>query len=701
MATRFAVVLRIIHAVFYPLIFLVTTVLALVEAAIDRALVSLKETLKALIQEVWQIGSTVLNNLSGVVLGFFHKPSFDNYLQHRRRIRPFISPSGTLGLTEEGGTLFSALLPSRHTKDEATYLSDEDVIDEEEEEKEEVNPLTSGTPKRRPRRRFLSDPSSPAATSYPMELDTIHRHEHQTGFFEDLRLTAMVRIDAGVDKIRSWVHSAFHLSRTASAKATSSQRLSMESMKGLVGRVNQLRQMNPRSLISPSRLDVRNKKEIVQQAGYPYEVYTTTTEDGYILTIERIPNKNSLNAVYFQHGVFDHSFAWISGGPIGSLAFLAHDQGLDVWLGNFRGSYNYEHVNPNITPAAYWDFTINEHAFQDIPAFIRKIKEVKSQELHERRIVKNRTAEEEINTETDETEEAQQALQISISVIAHSMGAATTLMYIIGWSMKELDHGVSEAILLSPAGYHERVPLLARVLGPIIERMIFWMPWLHTFRFPSDVIRLLTAKAIQDVRNTPATRELLALITSKILGGDPTDHPFTKVHNVTYNIFAGTSRGVFQHFLQLSRVSRFQAYDFGIEKNFQVYGTPSPPNFMDNYDKVNIPIHFLMGLDDTLIDPVNILKHYTTYATHKPHLAFLKAFPKTGHLDFTLGLTDAIVAYILKALPKGEEGSIPLYLPQEEEKEKEEERKEENEAAEEEEEEEAEAEDESTLESVD
>jgi hypothetical protein len=57
-----------------------------------------------------------------------------------------------------------------------------------------------------------------------------------------------------------------------------------------------------------------------------------------------------------------------------------------------------------------------------------------------------------------------------------------------------------------------------------------------------------------------------------------------------------------------------------------------------------------MGLGDTLIEPENVVKHYTTYHKARPSKAFLKAFPKNGHLDFTIGLTDPIMSYVLRAL---------------------------------------------------
>jgi pimeloyl-ACP methyl ester carboxylesterase len=134
----------------------------------------------------------------------------------------------------------------------------------------------------------------------------------------------------------------------------------------------------PRKLISTEQLDVRSVEQIIAQAGYPYEKHLVTTEDGYILTLERIPNPESKHVLYLQHGIFDSSFAWV-GNNTGALAFYAHDQGYDVFLGNFRGNGDRLHVRRDIRPEEYWDFSINEHAFLDIPAFIESINNTKKE----------------------------------------------------------------------------------------------------------------------------------------------------------------------------------------------------------------------------------------------------------------------------------------------------------------------------------
>lgn len=58
-------------------------------------------------------------------------------------------------------------------------------------------------------------------------------------------------------------------------------------------------------------------------------------------------------------------------------AFVLADEGYDVWVGNTRGNYlsrNHTTLNPNSD--AYWDFTVEEIAEVDLPAFIQYIQGV-------------------------------------------------------------------------------------------------------------------------------------------------------------------------------------------------------------------------------------------------------------------------------------------------------------------------------------
>ncbi|GAM20357.1 hypothetical protein SAMD00019534_035320 [Acytostelium subglobosum LB1] len=486
---------------------------------------------------------------------------------------------------------------------------------------------------------------------YYVNRDLVHHHEQiTTGFLEDLRTNILLFSDRFFHYLR------VKISNTLNALASFSIRsfifflitfplylpyyifkvitfpftMCNSVINMLVNRWKRVRDI-PNRLFSDKELDVRSVKEIVEQAGYPYEQYHVTTEDGYILLLERIPNKQSKHILYLQHGVFDNSFAWVATGPTQSLAFAAHDQGYDVFLGNLRGNGERLHTEHNISAKQYWDFSVNEHAFKDIPSFIQVIRQVKIKEL------------------ATQNNDVVSANDINISAVAHSMGAACILMYIVFMGILKKSHHLSRVILLSPAGVHEKAPKIVDFLGPLINLWVSIFP-VYVFKFPSDTIRVITAKIYHDLMSNTPTKDLMVYLVSRfLLGGEMKNHPLEKIHNLAYNTFSGTSVKTYRHFFQIRKAKKFQAFDYGKQKNMELYGTPYPLNFLDHYDVINIPVHFIMGLNDNLIEPHNIIKHYSTLKKFHPEFAFLKA-SKSGHIEFTLGLDDQILNYILNIL---------------------------------------------------
>lgn len=73
-------------------------------------------------------------------------------------------------------------------------------------------------------------------------------------------------------------------------------------------------------------------------------------------------------------------------------------------------------------------------------------------------------------------------------------------------------------------------------------------------------------------------------------------------------------------------------------------------------DRLDLPIYFVMGLNDTLIQPESIIYQYVSYKNVHPHLAFLKAFPRMGHIDFTVGASENLIEFIMETLNKNCEG---------------------------------------------
>lgn len=120
---------------------------------------------------------------------------------------------------------------------------------------------------------------------------------------------------------------------------------------------------------------------MMKNEGYQGEAHNVTTEDGYILTLHRIPGKTGSTAILVMHGLLADSALWILLGKDRALgfnknlklyiyliinkiynlfyiitAYLLADAGYDVWLGNFRGNTYSSHINLTTNDKEYWNF---------------------------------------------------------------------------------------------------------------------------------------------------------------------------------------------------------------------------------------------------------------------------------------------------------------------------------------------------------
>lgn len=119
---------------------------------------------------------------------------------------------------------------------------------------------------------------------------------------------------------------------------------------------------------------IRTSEDIVRMCSLfniSVEEHIVRTEDNYLLTIHRIPPGYNSNGkiVYLHHGLLMCSDIWCCNiYRTKNLAFVLHDLGYDVWLGNNRGNkYSTTHLNLTPKSSKFWDFSIDEFAFFDIP----------------------------------------------------------------------------------------------------------------------------------------------------------------------------------------------------------------------------------------------------------------------------------------------------------------------------------------------
>ncbi|RZC35006.1 Abhydro lipase domain containing protein [Asbolus verrucosus] len=186
-------------------------------------------------------------------------------------------------------------------------------------------------------------------------------------------------------------------------------------------------------------------RQIATRYGFPFESHEITTEDGYIISLFRIPhNGTDINRkrppILLQHGFGADAANWMVSG-LQSIVFVFSNYGYDIWMSNSRGSkYSVKHMRYTIYDLQFWDFSFHEIAIYDIPAIIDFIK-----------------------TETGKKNK--------IIYIGHSMGTSISYVYA---SLKPEDavNNLKSIVSLAPIAYMDHIAPFAKVLAPFHN--MFW-----------------------------------------------------------------------------------------------------------------------------------------------------------------------------------------------------------------------------------
>ncbi|CAG9795477.1 unnamed protein product [Diatraea saccharalis] len=319
-----------------------------------------------------------------------------------------------------------------------------------------------------------------------------------------------------------------------------------------------------------------NATQLLKKYQYPVEEHTIKTEDGYLLTLFRIPPKQVTNedkqrpVVFLMHGLLSCADDWLLMGPHESLAYQLSDAGYDVWLGNARSSRYAHHVSKHRMNPDFWQFSNDEIALYDLPAMIDYVLQTSNQQ--------------------------------KMVYIGHSLG--TTAFFSLAAARPVYNNKIVVMYALAPMTYMSNVrsPLM-RMIAPTSELYDSLNQQLGRGEFkPSkEVVRTLGGEMCQ---KEIECRHLCSNVYP-VMTGVNVEHLNTSIIPlILSHLPAGASTRQIKQYGQSVASHDFRMYDFGAELNKKVYGETQPPKY--DMTAVTAPVALYYSEDDWLSHPKDV-----------------------------------------------------------------------------------------------
>ncbi|OWM74002.1 hypothetical protein CDL15_Pgr022273 [Punica granatum] len=345
--------------------------------------------------------------------------------------------------------------------------------------------------------------------------------------------------------------------------------------------------------------------------GYKCQEFDVETQDGYILSVQRIPegratSVGSRQPVIIQHGVLVDGMTWVLNSPEQNLPMILADNGFDVWIANTRGTrFCRRHKSLDPSQPAFWDWSWDELVLYDLPAVFNFV--------------------------------YAQTGNKKIDYVGHSLG---TLIALASLSEGRLVDQLRSVALLSPVAYLSYMTTALGVVAaksPLAE--IFKALKIAEFNPKGEPV----SKFLKSLCAHPGVDcyDLLSALTGKncCLNASTVDL-FLK------NEPQPTSTKNMMHLAQIVRDRRLAKYNYG-NSGFNVmhYGEAAPPVYNLSNIPRDLPIFISYGGRDALSDTGDVQMLLDSLKLHDVSRLSVQFIKDYAHADFIMGVNAKDVVY--------------------------------------------------------
>ncbi|KAJ4374823.1 cholesterol esterase [Neocucurbitaria cava] len=362
--------------------------------------------------------------------------------------------------------------------------------------------------------------------------------------------------------------------------------------------------------------------ELCELYGYYCEEHIVQTGDGYLLGLHRLGWRQGeedvrvnggdkskgvkKKVVYLHHGLMMNSEVWVCNTERERcLPFELVERGYDVWLGNNRGNkYSKKSVHAAPTSSSFWNFSMDQFAFHDIPDSIAYILETTHQP--------------------------------SLSYIGFSQGTAQAFatLSIHPTLNEKVDVFIALAPAMSPKG----------IASGIVDSFVKASPDILYLTFGRKSI-LPSATMWQSILYPPIFVRLIDTSLRFLFGWTAVNITPSQKLAAYPHLYSFTSTKSVVHWFQIIRNGVFQMYDD--EAPNPITSNRSKYYKVAKFPTKNIktPIVLVYGGSDSLVDIKVMLKEL-------PRHTIAKEIPHYEHLDFlwAQSVDDLVFPHVFEAL---------------------------------------------------